>query len=371
MESTFSRFQKAIHVFLYSHTFNEVQNFFSSPFFFSKKKITEKRTTSPSESPVKKAPRVSVANLPPIVLSEGGQPGFETQDLLDESEIERTFDSIVESIQFPSKHAMSLPWDELAALIPQISVTKLNKCIFSQIAATTKLNNGTFLEDVSNACYFWRTDAVGTLGDRGIDIEWGGKLGQNFPGFCYTADHAKLCEILCRAGANVDVRYGDGNTLLHTKHLRSFIAEILIKYGADVDAKNDSKEVPLDRVIPYNVNMLRCLLKAGANPNTENRIQPLERLVLEIIRRNAFESLANLQTRQQMVATVKDFAEAGARFESQWIPRPHEFDFNNLVHHESAESIKRSVIREYVHGVGLHALDLFVVLTELNRTIVF
>jgi hypothetical protein len=109
------------------------------------------------------------------------------------------------------------------------------------------------------------------------------------------------------------------------------------------------------------------LLKAGANPNTECYQQPLEKVTKAMSA--PLYACAHFPHRQK-VTIIKDFAEAGARFKLKWIRRSNNPPVTAHMY-QSTVSFREFMIREYVHGVRLHALDLFVVLTELNRTIVF
>ena len=83
-------------------------------------------------------------------------------------------------------------------------------------------------------------------------------------------DTAKVRSLLQR-GANVNMRGEARATPLHAAayYGRGEIAELLISYGADINAADDNGNTPLliSHTTPGESNPIRVLLKHGVNPN--------------------------------------------------------------------------------------------------------
>jgi ankyrin repeat protein len=79
---------------------------------------------------------------------------------------------------------------------------------------------------------------------------------------------AECVRLLAKAGANINIRYGDGNTALHTPRDKDVTAA-LIQLGADVNARNKDGETPLFTI--DNIESIPLLLRHGADPNLRNK----------------------------------------------------------------------------------------------------
>jgi ankyrin repeat protein len=73
--------------------------------------------------------------------------------------------------------------------------------------------------------------------------------------------------ILAKAGASVDARDKDGNTLLHKSYLLD-VDEELLKLGADVNARNHDGETPI--FTNMNIEVLPLFLQHGADITVRN-----------------------------------------------------------------------------------------------------
>jgi hypothetical protein len=302
----------------------------------------KKDRSSPPDLSKKKAPRVSVTNLP-VLESSSDKPL--------ESETEVSLDSL----QFVDEDGMVFPpiWNALMQVIPRVSVTNLNKyTVHSNLGPISLL---------AYACVYNHTDVVKALISKGVDLERGDSTGYSPLTMCVAVSRMNITKY--------------GIVYMHNISLDEITMKILIKYGANVDAKNNVGRVPLDYVDEQCPKLYRCLLKAGANPNTENDTQPLEKLMTEIARSYTPDLDTSLliyqEIREEAFVAVRDFVEAGASFDLQWIKIPGYWLYDEEAGQAAINPAKERIINECINGVRLHALDLFVVLTELNRTIVF
>ena len=73
--------------------------------------------------------------------------------------------------------------------------------------------------------------------------------------------------MLAKAGANVDARDKNGNTLLHHAYLLD-VDEELLKLGADVNARNHDGETPIFTNV--NIEVLPLFLQHGADLTVRN-----------------------------------------------------------------------------------------------------
>jgi Ankyrin repeats (3 copies) len=109
---------------------------------------------------------------------------------------------------------------------------------------------------------------VNQKGRDGLTALHAAATGQN-------ADEAKLLEIvkiLLARGADANAVSSTGATPLHQAAGNAKIAKLLLDANAKVDAKDSIDSTPLrGYVIGGNIDALRVLLVAGANPNIENR----------------------------------------------------------------------------------------------------
>ncbi|MEG9437031.1 hypothetical protein JAO29_12790 [Edaphobacter sp. HDX4] len=79
---------------------------------------------------------------------------------------------------------------------------------------------------------------------------------------------AECVRILAKAGANINIHYGDGNTALHTPRDKDVTAA-LIELGADVNARNKDGDTPL--FTTEDIDSIPLLLRHGADPNLRNK----------------------------------------------------------------------------------------------------
>jgi hypothetical protein len=77
--------------------------------------------------------------------------------------------------------------------------------------------------------------------------------------------HKQVCEILIRNGADVDAKFGDGWTALHLAADGNYpdVCELLLKNGADVNAKNNKGYTPLDWVTFKDRDVKKLLREHG------------------------------------------------------------------------------------------------------------
>ncbi len=80
---------------------------------------------------------------------------------------------------------------------------------------------------------------------------------------------AEIAKLLIEAGADVSVRYKNGNTLLHDCS-DAVVAKLLIDAGVDVNAKDGCGMTPLFRC--SNAAVAKLLIDAGADVNAKNRV---------------------------------------------------------------------------------------------------
>ena len=89
---------------------------------------------------------------------------------------------------------------------------------------------------------------------------------------------------MIRHGANIHSRTIHGCTPLHQAALNGFsnVAELLIQNGAEIDAKNNTKDTPLMMALANSFKMqietIKCLSKLGASMKNRNDqgMSPLE-----------------------------------------------------------------------------------------------
>lgn len=81
-------------------------------------------------------------------------------------------------------------------------------------------------------------------------------------------DRVECVRMLAKAGANVDARDKDGNTLLHKTYLID-VQEELLRLGADVNARNLNGETPL--FTNMNTDAIPLFLKHGADLTLRNK----------------------------------------------------------------------------------------------------
>jgi ankyrin repeat protein len=90
-----------------------------------------------------------------------------------------------------------------------------------------------------------------------------------------------ICELLIKHGANVNAKTEKGHTpIFFNKNVE--IAKVLIQAGADVNLENIDGDTPLHKASKNNSEIIvKLLLEAGANPNAlgENKETPLHRSV--------------------------------------------------------------------------------------------
>ena len=95
-----------------------------------------------------------------------------------------------------------------------------------------------------------------------------------------TGESSKLGELLLRHGADIEARTQPGRTPLHVAAQGGVppqIATLLLKRGANVDAKDDEENTPLHlaasrRVEPnYGLEVMELLLEHGADENAKNK----------------------------------------------------------------------------------------------------
>lgn len=84
-------------------------------------------------------------------------------------------------------------------------------------------------------------------------------------------DNLDLVKCFVENGANVNIKWLDGWTLLHCSQNEQVI-DYLISHGADVNAKDDAGQTPLNWVCNCRcddayIEWAKCLLEHGANPN--------------------------------------------------------------------------------------------------------
>ena len=88
------------------------------------------------------------------------------------------------------------------------------------------------------------------------------------------AEMYNKAEVLLKNGAEVNAKNDSGNTPLHEAaytNVRAIIAELLLGNGAEVNAKNDSGETPLHEAAKNNAReVAEILLKNGAKVNAKN-----------------------------------------------------------------------------------------------------
>jgi len=117
------------------------------------------------------------------------------------------------------------------------------------------------------AAYFGKIEAVKYLLKAGADLNSPSKnsLGVTPLQSAVAGGHREITHLLLEAGANPNVREGDGNTPLHTAAFNGDIEIVrnLIFGGADLEAINLKKEKPLDLAVKNGHNEVVVLLKAG------------------------------------------------------------------------------------------------------------
>ena len=108
---------------------------------------------------------------------------------------------------------------------------------------------------------------------NGADINAKEKEG-NTPLYYAALENAhKTVQILLKHGTNVDVKNYSGNTPLHFAAMNNACetAEVLLKHGADVAVVNHSGNTPLHFAMHNAPDTADVLVKYGADPNTQDR----------------------------------------------------------------------------------------------------
>lgn len=112
------------------------------------------------------------------------------------------------------------------------------------------------------------TDTVTLLIKYGADVNFRNDVGET-PLF-YASYYTS--KILLKNNANVHVRDNNGNTPLHSKIKLSLLfdkqAELYIRYGVDVNAQNDKGKTALH--LAKQASLVTLLLKHGADPNIKD-----------------------------------------------------------------------------------------------------
>jgi len=117
------------------------------------------------------------------------------------------------------------------------------------------------------AAYFGKVEAVKYLIKAGAEINSPSKNSLKVTPLqsAVAGGHKEITRLLLEAGANPNVREGNGNTPLHTAAYNGDIEIVrsLIFGGADLEAINVDRETPLDRARKNGHDEVAMLLKAG------------------------------------------------------------------------------------------------------------
>lgn len=120
------------------------------------------------------------------------------------------------------------------------------------------------------AAYYGSQETVALLIERGADIEAVTKnfLG-NRPLHAAAAGRGpalETCEVLVRAGADVNAKQHGGFSVLHTpaRHGGLAMAELFLRHGADASATNDEAKTPVDVAREQGHSELAARLRVAA-----------------------------------------------------------------------------------------------------------
>lgn len=117
------------------------------------------------------------------------------------------------------------------------------------------------------AAYFGKSEAVKYLLKAGAEVNSPSKnsLGVTPLQSAVAGGHREITQLLLEAGANPNVREGDGNSPLHTAAYNGDIEIVrnLIFGGADAEAINSNNERPIDLAIKQGHVDVVNLLKSG------------------------------------------------------------------------------------------------------------